>query len=358
MGNSNMQTSVTAQQIASMLQGELEGDGAAEITGIAPIDMAAAGQLAFIAQPAYDHWLDKTPAATVLVRPDSPRGNCRSVIRVRNPYFAFIRVAKEIFKIGALHHSGIHETALIHRDAQVGENVSVGAFSVIAENAQIGAGSILGAHVQIGAGTRIGANCHIAHGVIVHHEITIGDRVIIQSGSVVGSDGFGYVRDGEVYHKIPHVGRVVLEDDVEIGANCTIDRATFGETRICKGTKLDNLIQVGHNVRIGENTVIAAQTGISGSTKIGKNVVIAGQAGLVGHITIGDGVIIGAQAGVTKSIPAGITVSDYPAKPHLQARREEAALRKAPDMLRRLRRIERWLSEQDPDFKQQTKGHS
>ena len=345
-----MRSIITAQQIATMLQGELEGDSAVEITGIAPIDMAVTGQLAFIAQAAYDEWLDRTPAAAVLVRPDSPRGKCPCIIRVANPYLAFVRVAKEIFKIGEPKHSGIHETARIDPSAQLEAGVSIGALSVISENVCIGAGSIIGTHVYIGSGTTIGANCQIADGVILRHDVAIGDRVIIQSGSVVGSDGFGYVRDGEIYHKIPHVGRVVLEDDVEIGANCTIDRATFGETRICKGAKLDNLIQVGHNVRIGANTVIAAQTGISGSTKIGKNVVVGGQAGLVGHITIGDAAIIGARAGATKSIPAGLTVSGFPAKPHHQARREEAALRKAPEMLRRLKRIERWISGQDQEL--------
>ncbi len=336
--------------MAALVGGEVEGDAETLILHLAPIDQAQAGDLAFIAQPAYDDWLNKSPAAAVLVRPDSPRGKCPCIIRVNNPYLAFVQVAKNLFRIGQPVARGIDAHAFIHPEAHIGKDVSIGAFSLIEENVTVGDGTLIGANTVISRGVTIGQNCQIGQSVVIEHDVRLGNEVIIQSGSVIGSDGFGYVKDGEQYHKIPHVGTVVLEDRVEIGANCTIDRGTFGETRIKRGTKLDNLIHVAHNVEIGENTAIAAQTGISGSTRIGKNVVIAGQVGFVGHIEIGDGAVFGAQAGVTKSIPPHITVSGYPAKPHNQARREEAALRRAPEMLKRLRKLEQRLARLDPEF--------
>ncbi len=342
---------VTAGEIAAYVSGDLEGDADRVITGVAAIEQAREGDLSFIAQPAYDSWLEKTAASAVLVRKDSPSGRCRCIIRVTNPYLAFVRIARELFKLGEPAHTGIHPSAVIHPEARVEDAVSIGPMTVIDAHAQIGEGTIIGAQSYIGQNTRIGRRCQIGSAVVIEHDVEIHDEVIIQSGSVVGSDGFGYVKDEEGrYYKIPHVGRVVLEERVEIGANCTIDRGTFGETRVRQGTKLDNLIHVAHNVEIGAHTVIAAQTGISGSTKIGNNVVIAGQVGFVGHITIGDGAVFGAQSGVTKSIPPNTTVSGYPAKPHHQAKREEAALRRAPEMLKRLRRLEHRLAEIDPEF--------
>lgn len=314
------------------------------VSGVASIDKAKASELTFIAQEKYDAYLDASPAAIVLVRPDSPGCKRKCLIRVPNPYLAFVRVARELFHLGEPEASGIHDTAIIDATAEVYPEVSIGAYSIVKKGASVGKSTIIGANTTIGARARVGERCQIGNHVTIAHEVQIGDEVIIQDGTVVGSDGFGYVRDGEHYHKIPHLGTVVLEDRVEIGANCCIDRATFGVTRIRRGAKLDNLIHVAHNVEIGENTVIAAQVGISGSTRIGKNVTIAGQVGFVGHIEIGDGAIFGAQAGVTKSIPANITVSGYPAKEHRKAKREEAALRNAPEMLRRLRELEKKVS--------------
>ncbi len=344
-----------AEELARFVNGRIEGDGSVEITGVSSVEQARKGQLAFVAQAAYEPWLERTPASAVLVGPGAPRGACPCIIRVANPYLAFVRIAREKFGLGEPRPTGIHPQALIHPDAELGREVSVGPFSVIEAGARIGDRCIIGAQSYIGPGAVLGRDCQIGNGVRIEHDVLIGDEVIIQSGSVVGSDGFGYVKEKDRYYKIPHVGRVVLEDRVEIGANCTIDRGTFGDTRIRSGTKLDNLVHVAHNVEIGENTVIAAQTGISGSTKIGSRVTIAGQVGFVGHITIGDDTVFGAQAGVTKSIPPGITVSGYPAKLHSRARREEAALRRLPEALKRLRKLEKLLAEHDPELARQLK---
>ncbi|MFQ5630614.1 MAG: UDP-3-O-(3-hydroxymyristoyl)glucosamine N-acyltransferase, partial [bacterium] len=335
----------TVRTLAALVGGEIIGDANLRIAGVSAIDRAEFGTLAFIVQARYDDLLAKTEASAVLIRPDSPVVENKTLIRVANPYLAFVRIAREMFGVGEPRHTGLHPTALVASSAEISANASIGAFCVIEEGVQIGQDTIIRERSIVGRKTKIGKKCQICNNVTIAHDVNIGDEVIIQSGSVVGSDGFGYVKDGDMSYKIPHIGTVVLENRVEIGANCTIDRATFGETRIKTGAKLDNLIHVAHNVEIGENTVIAAQTGISGSTKLGKNVIIAGQVGFVGHINIGDRTIFGAQAGVTKSIPEGITVSGYPAKLHSQAKREEAALRRAPEMLKRLKKLEKKLAE-------------
>lgn len=335
----------TVKELAALVGGEIIGDATVAITDISAIDKATPGSLSFIVQARYDSYLKDTKAAAILIRADSPLVENKTFIRVPNPYLAFVRIAREVFKIGELRATGIHPTALVSPSAVIGRNVSLGAFCIIEEDVEIGEDTIIREHTTVGRNTKVGKNCQIGNNVTITHNLTIGNEVIIQPGSVIGSDGFGYVKDGEISFKIPHIGTVVIEERVEIGANCTIDRATFGETRIKCGAKLDNLIHVAHNVEIGENTVIAAQTGVSGSTKIGKNVVIAGQVGFVGHIEIGDRTMFGAQAGVTKSIPAGLTVSGYPAKNHSQAKREEAALRRAPEMLKRIRKLEHRLAE-------------
>jgi UDP-3-O-[3-hydroxymyristoyl] glucosamine N-acyltransferase len=341
---------LTAAEIARATQGEVEGNAAVVVTGFAPIDHARPGDLTFIAQSRYFSCLDKTPASVVLVDGGCPAAKPEGpvLIRVANPYFAFVQVAKDFFQPPAP-APGVHPTAIVDKSARLGENVAIGPYVIIEPECEIGGASCIGALCFIGRGARIGRRTVLFPQVHIAHGVQIGNEVIIQAGSVVGSDGFGYVKHEGAYHKIPHVGAVILEDGVEIGANCGIDRGTFGETRIRRGTKLDNLIHVAHNVVIGEHTVIAAQSGISGSTQIGSHVTIAGQVGFVGHIEIGDNTTFGAQAGVTKSIPAGLTVSGYPAKEHQQARREEAALRRLPELLKRVRALEKALAKVAPE---------
>jgi len=333
-----------AHEIASLTQGEILGDANTLITGIAPIESAQAGDLSFIAQSRFLEYLHKTLAAAIFVdRKSELSAELRcTLIRVANPYLAFVQVLKRYVPLPQT-AIGIHPTAQIGKGARLAANVAIGPLAIISEDCEIGEDVQIGPQCYIGARTRIGANTMLFQGVHVGHEVQIGSNVIVQYGAVIGSDGFGYVPHEGKYHKIPHLGTVVLEDEVEIGANCCIDRGTFGETRLSRGVKLDNLVHVAHNVFIGENTVIAAQTGISGSTTIGRDVTIAGQVGFVGHIKIGDRAILGAQAGVTKSVKAGIMVSGYPAREHNKAKREEAALRYLPDLLKRVRALEKML---------------
>jgi len=341
---------LTAAEIARAIQGRVEGDAAVIITGLAPIDQTRPGDLTFVAQPRYFSYIAKTPAAAVLVDAnysESP-ANGVALIRVANPYFAFLQIAKNFFQ-PPLPRAGVHPTAIIGENVRLGENVVVGPFAVIEPECEIGNATRIGALCCLGRGAQLGNRVMLFPQVYIAHGVQIGNDVIIQAGAVIGSDGFGYVKHEGAYHKIPHIGTVVLEDSVEIGANCTIDRGTFGETRIRRGTKLDNLIQIAHNVEVGEHTVIAAQTGVSGSTKIGNRVTIAGQVGLVGHIEIGDDATIGARAGVTKSIPPEITVWGYPAREHSLARKEEAARRRLPELLKRVRALEKALAKIAPE---------
>jgi len=331
-----------AQEIAELVEGQLVGDGGVEIRAVAPIDRAQEGDISFIAGPSYAKHLATTGASVLLV----PKGDwqtSKTLIVVDNPYFAFRQVLEAFYPPHSPLEEGIHPTAIVGPNTQLGAGTAVGAYVVIGRDCHIGA------KVQIYPGVFIGDEVEIGEGTLIYPHVTIRERVrigrnvIIHGGAVIGSDGFGYAQKGDRYYKIPQVGTVVIEDEVEIGANCTIDRATLGETRIRRGAKLDNLIQVAHNVEIGENTVIAAQTGISGSTKIGRNVVVGGQVGFVGHITIGDYSAFGAQAGVTKSIPPHTMVSGYPARPHHQQLRIEAAVQKLPDLIKRIKKIEEAL---------------
>ena len=341
---------LTAAEIARAIQGRVEGDAAVIITGLAPVDQARPGDLTFVAQPRYFSQVVTTPAAAVLVGADfpAPPTSGAVLIRVANPYFAFLQIAKNFFQPPAT-FTGVHPTAMIGDNVRLGKNVTIGPYTVIEPECEIGDEVRIGGLCYVGRGATIGQRVTLFPRVHVAHAVRLGNDIIIQCGAVIGSDGFGYVKHEGTYHKIPHIGTVILEDGVEIGANSTIDRGTFGETRIRRGTKIDNLVHLAHNVEVGEHTVVAAQSGVSGSTKIGNRVTIAGQVGFVGHIAIGDDTTFGAQAGVTKSIPAGITVSGYPAREHTLARREEAARRRLPALLKRVKALEKALAKIAPE---------
>jgi UDP-3-O-[3-hydroxymyristoyl] glucosamine N-acyltransferase len=278
-----------------------------------------------------------TRASAIITSREIEKKN-KPIIRTDNPSLAFAKIISLFSPQEEIKPKGIHPTAIVAKSAKLGANVALGAYTVIEEGVSIGEGSAIFPHVYIGKNTQLGSENLIYPNVTIRENTVIGNRVIIHSGTVIGSDGFGYVELEGRHEKIPQLGKVVIEDDVEIGACVTIDRARFDKTLIAKGTKIDNLVQIAHNVQVGENSIIIAQAGISGSTEIGKNVIIAGQAGLVGHIKIGDKAIIGAQAGVTKSVPAKVMVSGYPARPHLQAMRLSAALEKLPALLQDLQK--------------------
>jgi len=325
-------------EIATTLNATLEnGDPETEVTGVAGIEEAVAGQITFVANPKYAAAAKTTAAAAVIVSEDFPATG-GALLRSRNPYLSFAR-AIDLFYQCPKYAPGIHPTAVIAASAKIGANAHIGAYVVIDEAVVIGESATLLPHVVIYRGAHIG-NYFLAHAhSIVREECRLGDNVVLQNGAVVGADGFGFARDGDHWEKITQSGPTVVESDVEIQANACIDRASVGETRIARGVKIDNLAQVGHGSMVGEHTLLCAQAGLAGSTVIGKNVIVAGQAGIAGHCNVGDGVIITAQSGTHGDIPAGTMVSGSPAFDHKQWLRAVNAFMKLPDMARTLKKL-------------------
>lgn len=325
--------------IATQVEGELVGDGSCIIEGVAPLDEAAEGSISVLINARQSRRLASTGATAVIVSREIAQAPV-PIIRVASPEVALVTLLSTYFAGHRPAEDGIHASARIHptadvdEEADVGPHASIGPHTWVGRNARIGAGVAIGAHCRIGAGTWIFAN------TTLYDRVSLGEGVIIHSGAVIGSDGFGYFQGSGGARKIPQVGGVEIGDEVEIGANTTIDRATMGMTRIGRGTKIDNLVQIGHNVVIGDHVTICAQVGIAGSTVVETGSLIGGQAGLSDHIKVGAGSRIGGQAGVTKSIPAGSTVSGYPARPHNQARRIEAAIKRLPDLLQQIQTLE------------------
>jgi UDP-3-O-[3-hydroxymyristoyl] glucosamine N-acyltransferase len=343
---------MTVHEIAEKIQADIIGNGGISIHSVGKIEEAGAGQISFIANPKYLKYLAVTNASAVIISNTVPgdsvpkRQEMPVLLRTADAYTAFLHVLQLFNPPSQIIPPGVHATAVVAKNTRISNEVRIGAHVVIGENCSIGSETVI-AH-----GTVIGDNVDVGEKTILYPNITIregckiGSRVIIHSGTVVGSDGFGFApgKDGR-YSKIPQTGIVVIEDDVEIGSNCSLDRATLGETRICKGAKLDNLIQVAHNVVIGENTVIAAQTGIAGSTKIGKQCILAGQVGIVGHIEITDNVIIGGQSGIPKSLTKPGKYFGYPVKEHSRALRIEAVIRQLPELLKEIENLKKDVAE-------------
>ncbi len=329
----------TVAEIARMLDGEVVGDADTVITGVAGIREARPGDISFVANPKYLPLLEKTQASAVITARDITSG--KTLIRTDNPSLSFTRLIAEVLPETAHHPRGIHPGAVIGPDVRLGKDVAVGAYAVIGEGTSIGAGTVIYPGCYVGRDCSIGQGCILYPNVSVRERVTIGARVIVHSGTVIGSDGFGFTTIEGRHYKIPQVGTVEIGDDVEIGANVAIDRARFDKTIIGSGTKIDNLVHIAHNVVIGEGSLVVAQVGVSGSTVIGKGVTLAGQAGLVGHITVGDHAIIAAQAGVTKSVPAGVMVSGYPAKPHAQALKVNACIQNLPRLLETIKELQK-----------------
>lgn len=323
-------------EIAEHLDGELVGDGSIVIEGLAGIEEAKEGEISFVASPKYLQFLEGSKASAVIVSKGIKSSN-KPVIRVDDPYLSFLKTVNFLGLYPPRFPEGIHESAIFGKNVKLGCDVSIQANVVIGDGVEIGDRVAILPGAVIGNNCRIGNDALIYANVTVREEVTIGNNVIVHSGAVIGSDGFGYIEQDSKHRKIPQLGRVVIEDDVEIGANVTIDRATLGKTQIGRGTKLDNLVQIAHNVVIGQNTVMAAQVGVSGSTDIGDEVTVGGQAGFVDHIRVGNGATVAGQAGVTKSIPPNQVVSGYPARPHGQAKRIEACHPRLPELVKMVR---------------------
>ena len=334
------------KEIAALIGGELVGSGDVVIKGINGINEAREGDISFIVSMKYEGSVESTKASAVLVPNDFKRPSRKPFIRTDNPSAVFSKLVEIIFPERIPHPKGIHKSAAISDQASLGKNCGIGAHAIIEDGAQIGDNTVIYGLSYIGKNTKIGRDSIIYPNVTIREGIFIGDRVVIHSGSVIGSDGFGYDTQKDGTHiKIPQVGTVVIEDDVEIGACVTIDRARFSETVIGKGSKIDNLCQIAHNVKLGPNAMIAAQCGISGSCEIGKNVVMGGQAGVADHLKLGDFVVIGAKTGVTKSFPSNTTLFWYPAKPVEKVRDIIACVGLLPKLFKRVNELEAKIEE-------------
>jgi len=336
----------TLREIAALVDGEVLGAGDPAITGVTNIEDAGPDDITFAVPP----HLDKAAAsqAAAVIVPEDIVSYPKPAIRVANPRIAFTKVL-ELFTPPAVVARGVHPSAVIGGGVRLGANVAVMACAVIADNAVIGDNVVLYPHTYIGEGATVGNDSVLYPGVTVYAGCRIGARAIVHSGAVIGSDGFGFVTFDGRHHKVPQVGNVVIEDDVEIGANTTIDRATTGSTIVRRGTKIDNLVHIAHNVTVGENCFLVAFTGIAGSTKIGNNVIFAGQSGSVGHITIGDNCIFAGKSGATSDVPANSFYAGFPARPHKEWLRAEAAVRKLPDLVKKVKQLEARIAELEKD---------
>ncbi len=332
---------LTLQEIAQKIGGELHGPADLEVRGTAEIDKAGPAEITFLANPKYRRYLEQTRAAAVIIDANAGVEPTIPYIKTPDAYYGFLQAFLLFNPPGELIEPGIHPSAVVSPTAQIGNECAIGANVYIGERVTIGERTRILPNCVILNDAEIGADCLLYPLVSIREGCRIGNRVILHNGVVIGSDGFGFAPYQGRFHKIPQLGIVVLEDDVELGANCAVDRATMGETRIKTGVKLDNMVQIAHNVVIGEHTVMAAQTGISGSTKIGKQVMIGGQVGMVGHITIGDRVQIGAKSGVAKAIPEGEVWLGAYARPMAQTKRIEASLSQLPELIKRVRKLEK-----------------
>lgn len=345
----------TLGEIAQFVKGELTGDASIEICGVAGLQEAQKGEISFLANPKYKNFLKSTQASAVITSEKIENSSPFAVVRHPHPYLAFSQIVKLFYPERKNCPAEIHPTAILGENLKLGQGVHIGAYTVVENEVEIGNRTVVLSGCFIGEKSKIGENCLIYPNVSIRESIVIGNNVIIHSGAVIGSDGFGFAFDGKVHQKIPQIGNVIIGDEVEIGANVTIDRAALGSTRVGKGTKIDNLVQIGHSVEIGENCILVAQVGIGGSTKLGKYVTLGGQAGLVGHIEIGDKAMVGAQGGVTKSVPAGTVVSGYPAREHHKAKKLEASLSFLPLYIEKIKRLEKEVGELKKKLKKKSK---
>ena len=346
---------MTLSDLAARLGCRLDGDPGLEILRVASLEQAGPGDLTFLANPKYARAAQQTRATAIILAEDAPAAPC-AMLRAADPYRSFAE-ALAIFGRDERPAPGIHPTAVVAPGARLGPEVSVGPFVVVGPGAEIGARATLHPHVVVGAGAQIGEDSVLHARVSVRERCRVGARVVIQDGAVIGSDGYGFVTgpDG-VHHKIQQQSVVVLEDDVEVGANTTIDRPAVGETRVGAGTKIDNLVQIAHGVRIGRHVLLAAQVGIAGSTKLGDHVALGGQVGVAGHVSLGDGVRATAQTGIPGSVPAGALVSGYPAIDNKEWLKSSAVFRHLPELRRQVRDLLERLDALEARLRNQQQG--
>jgi UDP-3-O-[3-hydroxymyristoyl] glucosamine N-acyltransferase len=336
------------QEIADRVRGRLIGDGKAIISGIAGIQEASEGEITFLAHPGLAKYLKDCKALAIIVGEESVTSGSgpRNIIVTENPALAYIEVA-EMFERPRHEEPGVSERAFVSPDARISPDATICPF------VYVGRGTAIERDVTVNPLTHIGENVIVGEGTTIYPNVTIydgvsiGKRVIIHAGAVLGSDGFGYTWDGTKHRKIPQLGSLVIEDDVEVGANTTIDRGSLGKTIISRGVKIDNLVQIGHNVSIGENSIIVAQVGIAGSSTLGKNVILAGQAGVRDHVTIGDNVKAGGGTGITKDVAGNSTIMGTPHMPHREWLRIQSYIKRLPDLFRRLGEIEKKLNQEE-----------
>jgi UDP-3-O-[3-hydroxymyristoyl] glucosamine N-acyltransferase len=338
----------TLAELAQHVGGKVIGDGEVSIRKVAPIDEAGPGEITFLANPRYQSFLAQCKASASIVGPrvirDAPRGGEQSYLETATPYIAFAKIL-QLFSAPAQFSRQISSLAQVDSTARLDEDVTVFPHVFVSRGVTVGKGSVFYPGVFLGQDCRVGDHCVLYPNVVVRERCRIGNRVILHPGVVVGSDGFGYAGHGNQRLKIPQIGIVEIEDDVEIGANTTVDRATLGRTVIGRGAKIDNLVQIAHNVIVGENSVIAAQAGIAGSTRIGKDVTLAGQVGVVNHVQIGDGAVIGPQSGVAKSVPAGAVLSSgLAAAPHHEWLKVMTLVPQLPKLWNSVRQLEKKMS--------------
>ena len=344
---------IPLKKIAIRLNAQIIGDETLLIEGLAAIDKAGPGDITFVSHPRYEKKAAETKAA-VLMTSQVIEGLAVTFLIVEDPYFSFAELLS-LFHPPKLKPPGIHATATRGENVSIGERVRIGPSAVLEDGVVIGDDTQIGAGVFIGEGSRIGAESILYPNVTIREGVRIGQRVIIHSGTVVGSDGFGFAFHAGKYHKIPQIGGVIIEDDVEIGANVAIDRAAMGQTLIGRGTKLDNLVQVGHNVKIGENSILVSQVGISGSSQIGNNVTLAGQVGVAGHLSIGDQSVVGGKSGVTKDIPAGSKVSGFPPIPHKAWLKSQAGFQRLPDLRNTVNQLSQKVTQLEKELSRKNK---
>lgn len=334
----------TAAEISTLINGKVIGDESVKIHGFSPIEAGAKGHLSFIGQEKFVHFLDTTECSVIIVSQkfleDKPYNS--TIIAVEDAYISF-QILMNLYQKMISKKTGIEQPSSIHDTVNLAEDVYVGAFSYIAENTEVGEGTQIYPQVYVGKNVKIGKNCKIDSGVKIYDDCVIGDNCIIHSNTVVGGDGFGFQPTANGYDKIPQLGNVIIEDDVEIGSNCSIDRATIGSTIIGKGTKMDNLIQIAHNVKVGRNNVIAAQAGIAGSTTIGDWNMIGGQVGIVGHIKLGNQIRIQAQSGVNGNVKDGATLFGTPAFSAGDFRRSYVHFKNLSELAQKVRELEEKL---------------